>query len=191
VVIDALRNVHNRKPRVLDFGCGCGRVARHLVGGELTLHGVDWNRQVVDWCTKHLGPGRFAAGGLHPPLPFDASLRFDLIYAFSVFTHLTADLQRGWLEELESRLDPNGLVVLSTHGRAYAEALTADERTRFDSGRLVVRESVAAGTNVCAAYHPPGSLEQLLPPGLEVLRHTAEGALGNAPQDLWILRKPG
>jgi len=179
--------------RILDFGCGCGRVTRHLVAEGVRVQGVDWNPAAVAWCRQHL-EGDFFVGTLEPPLelrdgaPFDL-IYFDLIYAFSVLTHLTVELQVAWLEELAAKLDGGGLLVISTHGEACSGLLSEVEARSFSSGSVVVRAPYAAGTNVCAAYHPPGSLESLLPRSLTVERFVAEGALGNPPQDLWVLRR--
>jgi SAM-dependent methyltransferase len=177
------------QPRVLDFGCGCGRVARHLLAEDLSLFGVDWNAAAVRWCRRHLPSGRFVVGGLRPPLRLSSALTFDLIYAFSVFTHLPLEAQTAWLEHLAGRLAPTGVIVLSTHGRAFADQLSATERRLFDRDLPVVRQEIAAGTNVCAAYHSARSFERRLPPSLTVSGHVPEGARGNPPQDLWYLRR--
>jgi len=126
---------------------------------------------------------------LAPPLPFPAE-GFDLVYALSVFTHLTAPLQGDWMHELRRVVVPGGHVVLSVHGARYADELTADERARFDQGELVVRESREAGTNRCGAYHPERYLRETLAAGLEMRALIPEGATGNPHQDLVILRKP-
>ncbi|MEM8933035.1 MAG: methyltransferase domain-containing protein [Acidobacteriota bacterium] len=184
VVRSALCDQAFETARILDFGCGCGRVARHVAGPGFV--GVDWNAAAIRWCGNHL-PGRFVVGGLEPPLALDDGARFELIYAFSVFTHMPRELQIDWLRELTSRLDPSGTLLISTHGQAFVGDLSPDERALYDAGELVVREPVAAGTNVCAAYHPPESLAALLPAGWTIQQHVPEGALGNPPQDLWVL----
>jgi SAM-dependent methyltransferase len=175
--------------RILEFGCGCGRVLRHLSQwDDVTLFGVDWNARAVRWCRKNLPRARVFRGRLGPPLP--ATLAdLDLVYAFSVFTHLPEELQTAWLRELSSRLKHGGLLLLSTMGDAFVDRLTEDERQLYSRGALVLRQPSVAGTNVCAAYHPEGALERLLPEDLEVVRKVPEGARGNPPQDLWILRK--
>lgn len=174
------------RPAVLDFGCGSGRVIRHLDALETRrLHGVDWNRRAIRWCRENLAHATFSAGALEPPLDLDGD--FDLIYAFSVFTHMPADLQRAWLADLGGRLRPGGRLAISTHGAAFRDQLDGAEREAWDAGRLVVREPTVAGTNICASYHPDGALERLLPEGLAVAAHEPEGAVGNPPQDLWVL----
>src|SRR5687767_3602418 len=86
--------------RLLDFGCGCGRVLRHwsgLTGPE--VHGTDFNRRLVRWCHSNLPFASCAVNRLQPPLPYDAG-SFDLVYAVSVFTHLPQDLESAWIDDL-------------------------------------------------------------------------------------------
>ncbi|MEO7760839.1 MAG: class I SAM-dependent methyltransferase [Casimicrobiaceae bacterium] len=102
--------------RILDWGCGCGRVARHtarLPNVEFT--GCDIDVQNVLWCANNL-KGSFVATALNPPLPFpDAS--FDLIYGISVFTHQREAMQDSWLAELERVTAPGGVLLMTTHGQ--------------------------------------------------------------------------
>ncbi|HEX6700118.1 MAG TPA: class I SAM-dependent methyltransferase [Gaiellaceae bacterium] len=179
-----------RLDAMLDFGCGCGRVTRYWADLEQTrVHGTDANADAVDWCRRNLTFARFEANGLAPPLPHEAA-SFDLVYALSVFTHLTEDLQQRWMAELERVLRPGGLLMLTTHGDRYRERLTPAERARFDAGDVVVRWSDAAGTNLCSAFHPRSYVEQRLATGLRPAEFVAEGAAGNPHQDLHVLRKP-
>lgn len=172
---------------LLDFGCGCGRVTRrwHELAG---VHGSDMNRGAVAWCRRNLPFATFETNELEPPLAFHDDT-FDLVYALSVFTHLTEDLQRAWLGELARVLRPGGLLLLTTHGAAYDERLAPEERKQFRRGEIVVRWSQVEGTNLCAAYHPPRALERLAPAGLTFLDLEPEGALGNPRQDVNVFRK--
>jgi SAM-dependent methyltransferase len=170
---------------VLDFGCGCGRVIRHLEGIELS--GSDADAAAIAWCRRNLPFARFETNGAAPPLAWDAA-GFDLVYGFSVLTHLTEELQRRWLAELRRVLRPRGLLLLSTHGERYRDRLTPEERARFDAGVVVVRWEQAEGTNLCAAYHPRAAVERLAE-GFEFVETVPEGARGNPHQDLHVLRK--
>ena len=172
---------------LLDFGCGCGRVTRRWRALE-GVHGSDMNAEAVAWCRANLPFGRFETNGLAPPLAF-ADDSFALVYALSVFTHLTVDLQRAWLRELRRILRPGGLLLLTTHGRAYLDRLSHEERERFDAGEVVVRWEDVAGTNLCSAYHPERALREDLAEGFAFLELEPEGALGNPHQDLSVLRK--
>jgi SAM-dependent methyltransferase len=144
---------------VLDFGCGCGRVARHwaaLRGPE--LHGCDYNPALVDWCAANLCAMRAYRNELAPPLP-QVSGSFDLIYALSVFTHLDVELQGAWLAEYRRLLAPGGLLVVSVLGATVAHRLGAEERRRFEAGEMVVQRPRLAGRNLCSAYHPRAYVE--------------------------------
>ena len=173
---------------VLDFGCGCGRVTRYWDAFAGSVSGSDMSANAIEWCRHNLTFARFESNALGPPLVFhDAS--FDLVYALSVFTHLTSDLQIAWRDELRRVLRPGGLLLVTTHGRSYVPRLAEDERARFDRGELVVRWAVAAGTNLCSAYHPERYLRETFADGFSFLELEPEGARGNPTQDLVLLRK--
>lgn len=176
---------------VLDFGCGCGRVARHwsaLAGPE--LHGCDYNGALVDWCAANLPSLRVARNQLAPPLP-QVSGSFDLIYALSVFTHLDADLQRRWLAEYRRLLAPGGLLVVSVLGATVAPRLGGEERRRFEAGEMVVQRPRMAGRNLCTVHHPRAYVEGTLLGGFEDVR-TFD--LGSPELPIWqtayIARRP-
>ena len=112
-------------PVWLDFGCGCGRIARHLLSNpEIDRFvGTDIDTALVSWCARHL-PGRWEASSLEPPLLLpEASI--DVVVAVSVFTHLPQGLQRQWLAELHRVLRPGGLLLVSTHPPSHASHLPA------------------------------------------------------------------
>jgi SAM-dependent methyltransferase len=103
---------------VLDWGCGSGRVTRHLVrlcGGAVT--GIDIDPDNIGWCRAALPQAAFAVGPLQPPLPCDDAA-FDLAIAISVFTHLDEATQFRWLAELRRVVRPGGIVLASIHGMA-------------------------------------------------------------------------
>jgi SAM-dependent methyltransferase len=173
---------------VLDFGCGCGRVTRYWSDFDGSVSGSDVNAKAIDWCRDNLGFASFERNMLAPPLDFDAE-SFDLVYALSVFTHLTAELQLAWRDEMLRVLRPGGLLLLTTHGRSYVPRLDAEERARFERGELVVRWSDVPGTNLCSAYHPEAYLHDTFAQGFTFLELDPEGARGNPTQDLVLLRK--
>ncbi|HEX7317214.1 MAG TPA: class I SAM-dependent methyltransferase [Pyrinomonadaceae bacterium] len=123
---------------VLDFGCGDGMMLRHLEsreGGE--SWGVDINGELTLWCQQNLSPPfKFLTTTSFPHLPFEDNY-FDLIYSFSVFTHI-CDLADAWLLELRRTLKPGGRMYLTVHDNRTIEMLT--------SGRVVCQlaEQLAA-----------------------------------------------
>jgi SAM-dependent methyltransferase len=177
--------------RMLDFGCGCGRVLRHwaeLAGPE--INGSDFNERLAGWCAANLPFVTASVNGLAPPLGYESE-RFDLVYAVSVFTHLPHDLERSWIEELSRIVEPGGLLLLTTHGDSYADRLDPEERVRYDAGEPVVRWPRVAGSNLCTTFHPEAYVRAHLAPDLELLEITPEGGtVGSRRQDLAVFRKP-
>lgn len=103
-------------PRILDFGCGVGRVLRHLggLGQVCSLHGVDIDHEMVAWCKANIPYADFTVGDHEPPLPYpDGS--FDLVFNHSVFTHLDERRQDQWLAEIRRVLTPGGIALLTVH----------------------------------------------------------------------------
>jgi SAM-dependent methyltransferase len=173
---------------VLDFGCGCGRVTRWFASFDGAVAGSDLSAPAIDWCRHNLPFGTFEQNGLAPPLSFEDE-RFDLVYALSVFTHLTEELQVGWRDEVLRVLRPGGVFLLTTHGESYVPRLDEGERERFARGELVVRWGDVPGTNLCSAYHPERYLRETFARGFTFVELEPEGARGNPTQDLVVLRK--
>lgn len=105
-----------RGMRVLDFGCGDGMMLRHFqkIAESGEAWGVDINGSQMVWCQRHLSPPfKFATTTSFPHLPFEQGT-FDLIYSFSVFTHI-CDLAEAWLLELKRILRRGGVLYLTVH----------------------------------------------------------------------------
>jgi SAM-dependent methyltransferase len=117
--------------RALDFGCGVGRILRPAVASsrEIEFWGCDVHAPSIRWLERDLG-GRaqvFVNAEL-PPLPAPDG-HFDLIYGFSVFTHLV-DSWSAWLVELHRVLRADGAALLTVFGpghSSFAEEPIDDE----------------------------------------------------------------
>jgi len=178
-----------RMERILDFGCGCGRVLRHLAETPgPALYGADVYGPAVRWCARFLPLAEALENEREPPLDLPTD-HFDLIYAFSVFTHLPPRLAEEWTDELRRVLKRGGILVLSTHGDAYRDQLLPEERAEYERGRVVVRAPATAGSNACGVYHPPEFLRTRMGRGLDLLELIPEGAKGNPRQDLAVFRR--
>src|SRR5690606_8461027 len=57
--------------RILDFGCGCGRLIRHVhTHAAAELYGSDYNPNLIAWCRANLPFATFATNELAPPLAY-------------------------------------------------------------------------------------------------------------------------
>src|SRR5680860_1739698 len=76
--------------RVLDFGCGWGRLTR-MLAKDLNpglLYGCDPVESILDVTRESEVPATLARSEFLPEtLPFEE--KFDLIFSFSVFTHIS------------------------------------------------------------------------------------------------------
>lgn len=117
--------------RTLDFGCGVGRILRHAAveDADGEFWGCDIDARSVEWLRGHLSPPLHVfQTGDWPPMPHPDS-SFDLIYAFSVFTHLV-DSWSAWLLELHRVLEDDGLLIATVFGPGhswFAEEPVAEE----------------------------------------------------------------
>jgi SAM-dependent methyltransferase len=156
---------------ILDFGCGCGRIARWF--SELSrpqVHGCDYNAELIAWCDAQLPFLSARVTGLEPPLPYERNA-FDFVYAFSVFTHLSVELARSWMGELARLLRPGGLMWFTVHGQSYRERLLSEQKQSFDRGEIVVWLPETQGTNICGAYWPPSAVARMLGSDFEIVEH--------------------
>lgn len=120
--------------RILDFGCGAGRLMRHYFeeAQECEFWGCDIHRPSIEWLERHLiPPFRVFLNREDPPLPFIQDY-FDLVIVLSVFTHLT-DSWEAWLAEIRRILKPGALALLTFHHKLAYEHLYSRP---FDEGQM-------------------------------------------------------
>ena len=109
---------------MLDFGCGTGRTVTAFLdkAASTEFFGCDIHPQSIAWANSELSPPfTFFVCEETPPLD-QPDERFDLIYAISVFTHIT-DQWSNWLVELHRVMRPGGIAVISVIGQAGAKQL--------------------------------------------------------------------
>jgi glycosyltransferase involved in cell wall biosynthesis/SAM-dependent methyltransferase len=108
--------------RILDFGCGWGRISRFFLKEVWAdnLYGIDVDPSVVEICKTTFKYGNFAVVNSYPPSEFRSG-SIDLIYAYSVFSHLAEPIHIKWVEEFSRILKPSGLLIVTTQGRSFIE----------------------------------------------------------------------
>jgi SAM-dependent methyltransferase len=108
------------KARVLDFGCGWGRIIRLLykyVGYE-NIFAVDPWDEPIALCKQHGVKAHLAISEDVPAvLPFDG--QFDLIYAFSVFTHLSEKTTHAVFDTLRRYIADDGVLLITVRPKEY------------------------------------------------------------------------
>jgi SAM-dependent methyltransferase len=156
--------------RVLDIGCGIGRMAVPLtqyLSGDGEYTGIDIVRDGIEWCQRTITPvypnfhfrhldlqhplynptGVIDAASVRFPFP-DAT--FDFICLVSVFTHITADVLLNYAREVGRLLAPGG--------RCFATAFLVNPPARAalrGGDRRIMIEPDAEGPEFHAAPATP------------------------------------
>jgi SAM-dependent methyltransferase len=106
---------------ILDFGCGYGRIARlfYYFTDEARLVGVDpWNRSIELCREAGMGAHFHVSDYLPTALPV-GDQKFDLIYAFSVFTHLSPRAATAALRTLRRYVAKDGMLTITIRPVEY------------------------------------------------------------------------
>lgn len=110
--------------KVLDYGCGWGRMLRILRSKKelqsINFYGCDPLRDAVEICRRSIPDVYVTRCSLYPPSDYRDGL-FDLIYAYSVFSHLSEDCHLAWAAEFARILKPRGTVCLTTQARSLIQ----------------------------------------------------------------------
>jgi SAM-dependent methyltransferase len=198
--------------RVLEVGCGIGRIAIALtqflesgsyVGFDIVPHGIEWCRNKI---TPRYPNFRFFVAdiqnGLYNPkgkvaardyrFPFD-DRSFDFVFLTSVFTHMPYDEVQHYAAEISRVLDAGGrcfctAFVIGDEARSHLEAGTS-ARVFRDSGQGHWIE--AQDDPMKAVGYEEPVLEQVFRgAGLEVTQVARDSWWSNPwAQDAIVLRK--
>jgi SAM-dependent methyltransferase len=106
--------------KILDYGCGYGRISRmmYYFTDESNLFALDPWDVSIHLCHSHGLEKNFTISEYLPKdLPFEE--KFDLIFAFSVFTHLSQMATTTNLNILSSYVKPGGLIVITIRPVEY------------------------------------------------------------------------
>lgn len=139
-VIDKARELLGKEgfASILDFGCGYGRVLRFLRSyypkSRITCCEVE--KKYVDFGTKTFDVEGFVSNTDFHKLKRDK--KFDLIWAGSVFTHLSASKFKDLFKYFEESLNEGGIMVVTTHGRFCLDNFKSNAYGLSNLGNKVV-----------------------------------------------------
>ena len=147
-VLDGLRMIRKRTPRILDLGCGTGWLTS-ILGRFGPTVGVDLSPLAIRRAQALYPDIRFVAGDL-----FDVELpsqSFDIVVSVQVIDHM--DDQVRFMELVARLLSPGGHLILITTNARNVSYWTPERFERF-----------AGGLQPIERWLTPGRLRSLLEP---------------------------
>lgn len=128
---------------IMDFGAGCGRILHYFEDTAARLYAADVDPSAVNYLRQAYPFLNCQVNHSAPPLDLpDDSL--DVVYAFSVWTHLPINNQMLWLREMQRVLKPGGLLLISFLGfyglRLLRESANPNEEEWRDVSDEVLRQ---------------------------------------------------
>lgn len=179
---------------VLEWGCGPGRLIRHwddlLPAYSLKMTGSDYNGRTIDWCRDNLPGYEFVKNELTPPMALNDD-QFDVVYCFSVFTHLSWEAQQAWAQELRRLLKPGGVFICTTHGDRCRHLLTKKtDIDAYEAGEVVLKGHYVEGKKWYLSFHPEKFVRESLLAGYTDISKVDVTQDDSLLQDVWVGRKP-
>ncbi len=114
-----------RGKRILDLGCGTGRLMRTFVSSADAAVGVDLSEASLRQCAQRLAPG--STIGLIWANAVDvrfAKEAFDVVVSTQVLEHLPSfDLRVSFLRQIHSALKPGGALLLTAYYYSWARRI--------------------------------------------------------------------
>ena len=126
--IKYIQNVINKKTlnkiSILDLGCGGGLVSEGLAKLGANVTGIDFIKDNINVAKIHANKNNLKIN--YKKLNFEnekINSKFDVIVIFEVLEHLSN--WKSFIEKIQSNLNPNGMLIMSTINRNLLSKLLA------------------------------------------------------------------
>lgn len=115
---------------ILDFACGYGRFTRYFSILFNKVYASDLEDSMLDFVKEKFGVSTFKSSieSSNFKLPQES---FDIVFCYSLFTHLNPNIWKNWFEVLINLVAEDGYFVITTRSPQFAK-LKGDDLTGFD-----------------------------------------------------------
>jgi SAM-dependent methyltransferase len=114
--------------RVLELGCGGGRITGHLIEVATSVYAIDIAPDMVAYCRRTYPSATFEEGDLRDLSGFETASWDAVVAGFNVVDVLTDAERATFLDEMRRILVPGGLLIFSSHNLACAPLLLPPQR---------------------------------------------------------------
>jgi SAM-dependent methyltransferase len=134
-VLLLVRLRENFSGAVLELGCGGGRIAGYLLAQAREFHGIDLAPQMIAESQRRYPDGDFAQGDVRDLSRFADGALDAVVAGCNLLDVFDDDERRQVLREITRVLAPGGVVVMSSHNRAYLDRVPSPWHLRVDGLR--------------------------------------------------------
>jgi SAM-dependent methyltransferase len=121
--------------RVLELGCGAGRLTGHLCELARVLHAVDISPAMVAFCRNRYPRAVFSEADLRDLSQFEDDSFGVVVAPFNVLDVLGDGERNRALDEIRRVLVAGGLLIMSSHNRGYRPRLATGIQVLIGSPR--------------------------------------------------------
>jgi SAM-dependent methyltransferase len=123
-----LRYREQLEGRVLELGCGAGRVTGYLVELAREVHGIDLSPVMIAYCRETWPQASFHEGDFTDLSGFEAGSLDAVVAPCNALDILDDPDRRTMLDELHTVLADEGLLIMSSHNAGFLPSLRSPVR---------------------------------------------------------------